>query len=72
MIIKMEKKNLNSSPFLHIQTRCRSVQCMRAVLPLDKKTVENQDWAAMAGRGPLGRGPAFSKTPKRPYNDMTT
>ena len=62
-------------------------------LPLDKKTVENQDWAtgprvrrgpwaagrwafgppgrwAVAGhgpravdRGPLGRGPAFSKTP---------
>jgi len=58
-------------------------------LPLDKKTVENQDWApgrwAVAGRGPraagpsgrraaepsravgrgpLGRGPAFSKTPE--------
>ena len=59
-------------------------------LPLDKKTVENQDWATgplgrgavagrgqradgpsgrwvagpsrAVGRGPLGRGPAFSKT----------
>ena len=40
-----------------------------------KKTVENQDWATgppglraagpsrAVGRGPLGRGPAFSKTP---------
>ena len=37
---------------------------MREDLPLDKKTVENQDWAAgpSAGRGPLSRGPAFSKT----------
>jgi len=40
---------------------------MRVDLPLDKKTVENQDWATgPPGRrasGPLGRGPAFSKTP---------
>ena len=37
---------------------------MREDLPLDKKTVENQDWAAgpSAGGGPLSRGPAFSKT----------
>ena len=32
---------------------------MRVDLPLDKKTVENEDWAT----GPPGRGPAFSKTP---------
>ena len=59
--------------------------CMRVDLPLDKKTVENQDWTGLghraagppgrgplglqaAGplgrRGPLGRGPAFSKTPQ--------
>ena len=47
--------------------------CTRVDLPLDQKTVENQDWATgplgrrAAGRrglrGPLGRGPAFSKTP---------
>ena len=52
--------------------------CMRVDLPLDKKTVDNQDLATgplgrraagqpgrgpwAAGRGPLGRGPAFSKT----------
>ena len=49
--------------------------CMRMDLQLDKKTVENQDWAtgpsqdtgplgprAVTGRGPLGHGPAFSKT----------
>ena len=52
---------------------------MRVDLPLDKKTVENQDRATgppgrraagplglrvagPPGRGPLGRGPAFSKT----------
>ena len=29
-----------------------------------QNTVENQDWATgPPGRGPLGRGPAFSKTP---------
>ena len=42
--------------------------CMRVDLPLDKKTVENQDWATgPTGRraaGPPGRGPAFSKTPQ--------
>ena len=66
---------------------------MRVDLPLDKKTVENQDWTGLdrtgqdwtglgyraagppglraagpswaVGRGPLGRGPAFSKTPLR-------
>ena len=73
---------------------------MRVDLPLDKKTVENQDWATgppgrraagpsgrgavagreprvagpsgrraagpsrAVGRGPLGRGPAFSKLPQ--------
>ena len=49
--------------------------CMRIDLQLDKKTVENQDWAtgpleatgplgprAVTGRGLLGHGPAFSKT----------
>ena len=49
--------------------------CMRMDLQLDKKTVENQDWAtgpsratgplgprAVMGGGPLGHGPAFSKT----------
>jgi len=49
--------------------------CLRVDLPLDKKTVENQDWATgppgsratgpswAVGRGPLGRrGPALSKT----------
>ena len=48
--------------------------CMRVDLPLDKKTVDNQDLATgplgrraagQPGRwafGPLGRGPAFSKT----------
>ena len=44
--------------------------CMRMGLQLDKKTVENQDWATgpSQGTGPLGpravtgRGPAFSKT----------
>ena len=43
--------------------------CMRMDLQLDKKTVENQDWATgpSQGTGPLGpravtgRGPAFSK-----------
>ena len=39
-------------------------------LPLDRKTVKNQDWvtglpgsraAGPQGRGPLGHGPAFSK-----------
>ena len=42
---------------------------MRVDLPLDKKNVENQDWAngPLGRRGPwaarpLGRGPAFSKT----------
>ena len=48
---------------LHAQTRCRSV---RVDLPLDKKTLENQDWAsgpsqaagrwAVAGRGPCAMG----------------
>ena len=40
--------------------------CMRVDLPLGKKIVENQDLAAgPPGRraaGPLGCGPAFSKT----------
>ena len=51
--------------------------CMRVDLPPDKKIVENQDLAtgpllavgrgppsrcAVAARGPLGCGPAFSKT----------
>ena len=63
---------------------------MRVDLPLDRKTVENEEWATgppglrvagppgrrepwaagrraagpwrVVGRGPLGRGPAFSKT----------
>ena len=48
---------------------------MRMGLQLDKQTVENQDWATgpsqatgplgprpVTGRGPLGHGPAFSKT----------
>ena len=49
--------------------------CMRVDLPLDKKTVENQDWATgppghrgpraagpsrAVGRGPLGVGPPGS------------
>ena len=54
---------------------------MRVDLPLDKKTVENQDWAAGPSRavgrgplglrafGPLGRGPAFSKTPSRKWGE---
>ena len=35
---------------------------MRVDLPLDKKTVENQDWAAAGRRAVAGRGPVFSKT----------
>ena len=48
------------------------ILCMRVDLPLDKRTVENQDWATAppgrrasglrGRRGPLGRGPTFSKT----------
>ena len=55
--------------------------CMRVDLPLDKKTVENQDWTGLGhraagpsravGRGPLGRGPAFSKTPWESINFVT-
>ena len=47
-------------------------------LPLDRKTVKNQDWvtglpgsraAGPPGRGPLGHGPAFSKTQTQgPYS----
>ena len=42
---------------------------MRVDLPLGKKTVENQDWAAgpLHAAGPSGHGPAFSKTPP-PYS----
>ena len=59
------------SSILHAQTRCRSVHARG--FTLDEKTVENQDWATglpgrraagpsrAVGRGPLGRGPAFSK-----------
>ena len=36
---------------------------MRVDLPLDKKTVENQDLATEPSRT-LSRGPAFSKTPR--------
>ena len=61
------------SSILHAQTRCKSVHARG--FTLDKKTVENQDWATgpsgrwaagpwqAVGRGPLGCGPAFSKTP---------
>ena len=57
------------SSILHAQTRCRSVHARG--FKLDKKTVENQDWAtgppgrrAVAGRGPRAAGPraCFSKT----------
>ena len=54
------------SSILHAQTRCISVHARG--FTLDKKTVENQDWAtgpsgrrwAMAGRGPLAAGPRAS------------
>ena len=45
------------SSILHAQTRCRSVHARG--FTLDKKTVENQDWATgpLGRRGPSGRGP---------------
>ena len=98
MIIKMALNWTHRRPFCTLTPDADL--CMRLDLPLDKKTVENQDWAtgppglqghrgpraagrgppgrggpraadrrAVAGRGPraagpLGRGPAFSKTRK--------
>ena len=51
------------SSILHAQTRCRSVHARG--FTLDKKTVENQDWAtgppgrrAVADRGPWAAGPS--------------
>ena len=61
MNLEMAYSNSPSSIF-HAQTQCRSVHARG--FTLDKKTVENQDWAT----GPpgcwavAGRGPAFSKT----------
>ena len=40
--------------------------CMRVDLPLDKKTVENQDWTGLGHRaaGPPGRGAVASRGPR--------
>ena len=69
MIIKMEPNSNSPSSISHAQTRCRSVHA-RGFTAGQKKNCgksgftgpQSRRGSRAVGRGPLGHGPAFSKT----------